>query len=730
MSARFEPLSFPTRRHLFSITAPGLLGLAFLAASPAQAQALDGGQPRVLGVPNDALCSGGLIYDDGNFEDALGGGGGDPREQQIVEYVTPASLPSRFTQVCVAFSRAEETSVSSMDFSIVLFAPDGESNGNGFASWPDMWPGTPLAVIPAHVEDIPVYPAYQFYAVDTSQAPVLNGNVLLGVKWNPSTNGPSPKVRASIDTTAATIMPIFNVTDTGSERWQALTTDLFSANYVHAMSFRALQAGADSVPPARPSATPSFSPPVVAHGTPSTLMLTLANRNASAATLTSSFANALPAGLAVAAPPNAATTCANGSVDATASGSSVTLAAGASIPAAGSCTVSVSVIPAAGGTYVDAVASGDLQTDQGANTALPAEAKLIVSTGGGAGGSVNENFDEAAAPELPVGWTSPVDAGLSIWTTVAAADSDTTPNAAHAPDAPRTSDFSLVSPAFTVSARSVLSFRQKYEFDNDIGSPPTCYDGGVLEISTDGGNQFSDIVEAGGVFQAGGYGCTIDSPTNPLSGRPVWGGTTGSQPYGGTLNWIDVRVALGTFAGQSVILRWREGADGYNTWYSASGDWPGWWIDSIEVRDAAVGDSIFKDGFEAPPPQPPTLSKAFASSSVAVNTPTRLTITLANANAAAITLTGNLVDAFPAGMVSAANATTTCSGGAGILQTGSSVTLQAGATIPAAGSCAIDVDVAATAAGDLVNTIPAGGLVTDAGSNAASARATLTVTSP
>jgi hypothetical protein len=167
-----------------------------------------------------------------------------------------------------------------------------------------------------------------------------------------------------------------------------------------------------------------------------------------------------------------------------------------------------------------------------------------------------------------------------------------------------------------------------------------------------------------------------------------------------------------------------------NTWYSASGDWPGWWIDSIEVSDAATGDAIFTDGFEAPPPQPPALSKAFASPNVAVNTPTTLTITLANANATAITLTEKLVDTFPRGMASAANATTTCSGGPGILQTGFSVALQAGAIIPAAGSCVISVDVVASAPGDLVNTIPAGGLVTDAGSSAASASATLTVTSP
>ena len=51
--------------------------------------------------------------------------------------------------------------------------------------------------------------------------------------------------------------------------------------------------------------------------------------------------------------------------------------------------------------------------------------------------------------------------------------------------------------------------------------------------------------------------------------------------------------------------------------------------------------------------------------------------------------------------MSAASASTTCSGGAGIAQTGTSVTLRTGATIPANGSCTIGVDVAGVAAGTL-----------------------------
>jgi len=140
-------------------------------------------------------------------------------------------------------------------------------------------------------------------------------------------------------------------------------------------------------------------------------------------------------------------------------------------------------------------------------------------------------------------------------------------------------------------------------------------------------------------------------------------------------------------------------------------------------------EAIFANGFEEALVAP-TVAKRFSAVTVPLNTPTGLTITLSNPNAMPATLSADLVDAFPSGLVSAANASTTCAGGAGLLQTGSSVALQAGATIPANGSCTVSVQVAAVTAGELINTIPAGGLVTDLGSNASPAVATLTAQAP
>ncbi len=133
----------------------------------------------------------------------------------------------------------------------------------------------------------------------------------------------------------------------------------------------------------------------------------------------------------------------------------------------------------------------------------------------------------------------------------------------------------------------------------------------------------------------------------------------------------------------------------------------------------------------AAPPAPPTLAKAFAPTSVTVNTPSTLTLTLGNTNASAATLTSALTDTFPSGLVVAnpANASTTCPSGSVTATAGSgSVSLSSGAQIPANGTCTVSVSVTSAAAGSYVNTVAAGALQTDMGSNANPATATLTVT--
>ena len=177
-----------------------------------------------------------------------------------------------------------------------------------------------------------------------------------------------------------------------------------------------------------------------------------------------------------------------------------------------------------------------------------------------------ENFDGVAAPSLPSGWTAANASGPSpLWTT-SAAGADTAPNAAFVDDPAVVSDKQLVSPALAVvSSTAQVSFRNNYNLE-------TGYDGGVLEISIDGG-PFNDIVTAGGSFASGGYVSAVStSYSNPLAGRQAWSGSSGG--------WLTSTANLpASAAGHSVRLRWRMGSD---TSVGASG----WSIDGVTVTDA------------------------------------------------------------------------------------------------------------------------------------------------
>ncbi len=125
----------------------------------------------------------------------------------------------------------------------------------------------------------------------------------------------------------------------------------------------------------------------------------------------------------------------------------------------------------------------------------------------------------------------------------------------------------LVSPPLQVSASGSFgfSFRHRYSFETDTA--PTYYDGGVIELSTDGGTVWTDI----GAAASPGYSGTVSTCCgNPLAGRPAFVGASGSYPALDT-----VTVNLGTaHQGATVQVRFRVGAD------EASGG-AGWEVDDI-----------------------------------------------------------------------------------------------------------------------------------------------------
>jgi len=127
----------------------------------------------------------------------------------------------------------------------------------------------------------------------------------------------------------------------------------------------------------------------------------------------------------------------------------------------------------------------------------------------------------------------------------------------------------------------------------------------------------------------------------------------------------------------------------------------------------------------------PTMTKSFSPGTINAGGSSTLTITFSNTNDTPANLTGPLIDTLPSGLVVVAGSVrTTCIekllSGWFIVDTGI-VGLTAEGLIPANGSCTVTATVTASAAGTYLNSLPAGALQTDHGTNAAPATATLTV---
>jgi len=171
--------------------------------------------------------------------------------------------------------------------------------------------------------------------------------------------------------------------------------------------------------------------------------------------------------------------------------------------------------------------------------------------------TATQNFDTVSAPALPLDWTS-LPSGAWVTTSV---QKDTPPNSAFASNPDLMTDQQLLSPVFSVTGpNSQLRFRNFY--DTEPG-----FDGGVLEISINGGG-FDDILNAGGAFVSGGYNHSISTDyDNPLGGRPAWSGNSEG--------FVLTTVALPPAAvGGNVQFRWRLGTD-------SSISATGWYVDTV-----------------------------------------------------------------------------------------------------------------------------------------------------
>jgi hypothetical protein len=187
---------------------------------------------------------------------------------------------------------------------------------------------------------------------------------------------------------------------------------------------------------------------------------------------------------------------------------------------------------------------------------------------------LSENFDNLTPPALPIDWLATNAQGPSpLWVTsdsgVPVPPADTLPNAAFIDDPAVVSDKRLDSLAFPLAALGAqLTFQQNFNLEASEVEPNLGFDGGVLEISFDGGNTFQDILDAGGSFVVGGYNRVISTDRgSPIAGRQAWSGNSDG--------FITTVVNLLYIPGGG-RLRWRMASDN-------NGSNEGWRVDTVYI---------------------------------------------------------------------------------------------------------------------------------------------------
>jgi len=138
-----------------------------------------------------------------------------------------------------------------------------------------------------------------------------------------------------------------------------------------------------------------------------------------------------------------------------------------------------------------------------------------------------------------------------------------------------------VSPAVALPAGQLpltLQFWNHQTFEPRGGG---CWDGGLVEISNDGGTSFTPIT-------AGLLTDPYDGPLgsgNPAAPLAAW--------CGDPQNWLESVIDLAPWAGQTVQFRFRATSDG------SQGRAPdGWYLDDITVQGCVTATLLFAGDFE------------------------------------------------------------------------------------------------------------------------------------
>ena len=516
------------------------------------------------------------------------------------------------------------------------------------------------------------------YSADNSPyvpgpAPAINDKLYADAcKWE--NNPASPNYRACVGgdfkAGGSNVVTIYTIKIIGgggtSQALSTLLYDFSGSSFHYNADFGVHGIVANIVDPAALAFAKQFSPSSTAPGGTSTLTFTIANPNAAPITDVG-FTDPLPSQgggqMAVASPATYSATGCGAPTFAPTAGATTLSVGNATIPANGTCTISVQVaVPVAptSGTYVNT--SGDL---------------IVGAFDTGTAATASLGLSAIIPPTNICGLT------LAQWTMEPAAGT-------------------TVPPAFSSKAANVASAVASAgagitsQIDATVGNPVDSWSASgfatTTTLSTANNDYFQFAVDTTNYTNITfTFDARLDTNAHGPGSLQLYSSTDGTTftPYGSALSPTASFASFGpavSGANASGVTYFR--IYGYNAFNSGASSLL--YLDNVKVGGCST-------------PQPPTLAKAFAPSTVVVGGTSTLTFTLTNPNGAALT-GASFTDALPAGMqvAPAPSATNTC-GGTWSPAGGAASLALSGGTLPANGSCTLGVDVVATTAGTHAN---------------------------
>ena len=235
-------------------------------------------------------------------------------------------------------------------------------------------------------------------------------------------------------------------------------------------------------------------------------------------------------------------------------------------------TLPTNVTYVSGGTYNASNRVVSFTVNQAAGTTV--DYNFVVNINAGTYFAPVTILNEPVPATMPASWTpvTTVPAGGSLWT-VSTLQSSSSPNAFFVDNEVISTDKrleltnGLVMPS-GVSSYPKLSFQHRYNTEDS-------WDGGVVEISTNGGTTWTDLGAN-----------MLTNPYNKVLGAGAGNNLANRSAYSGLIpSFINTTVNLSSFGGQTALIRFRFGSDD-NT--AGTGTPTGWFVDDVNITNTAT----------------------------------------------------------------------------------------------------------------------------------------------